>query len=166
MADKYHSDTQERIETISYYPGTQDTGDLESGTNTITATEEASGTGNADYSSNLALPAPDDVRLIVKRIASRLQVTIDSMTAGHLYCRVYVDQQDTDHRLFDEDWSGSGDNLDVTDTHPESKATIFSLLRDGASHTFYFFFWVDSGSAVISTVELWEGVGQGGTGYN
>lgn len=157
---------QEKIETISYYPGIKDSGDLEAGTNTITATSEASGIENADYSNSLNLPKPGDARLIVKRIASRLQVTIDSMTAGHLRCRVYVDQQDADHRLFDEDWESIGEKLDVVDTHSGNKAAIFDLLKDGSSHTFYFFLWVDSGNAVISVVELWEGVGQGGTSYN
>jgi hypothetical protein len=166
MADKYHSDTQEKIETISYSPNVRDTGDLEVGTETIMATSEASGVENADYSSALTLPAPDDARLIVRRIASRLAVTIDSMTAGHLYCRVYVDQQDADHRLFDEDWNSVGEKLDVTNTHSGSQAAIFDLLRDGLEHTFHFFFWVDSGNAVVSAVELWEGVGEGGTSYN
>lgn len=166
MADKLHSDTQERIETLSYTCPLQDSGDLEAGTNTITATSEASGIGSADYNDSLTLPKPDDARLTVKRIVSRFQVTIDSMTAGHLYCRVYVDQQDAEHRLFDEDWTADGEKLGVVDTHSGNKAAVYNLLKDGLAHTFYFFFWVDSGNAVISIVELWEGVGQGGTSYN
>ena len=166
MADKFHSDTQGKIEIASYSPGIQDSGDLEAGTNTITATSEASGIGSADYNDSLTLPKPDDARLTVKRIASRFQVTIDSMTAGHLYCRVYVDQQDAEHRLFDEDWTADGEKLGVVDTHSGNKAAVYNLLKDGLAHTFYFFFWVDSGNAVISIVELWEGVGQGGTSYN
>jgi hypothetical protein len=159
MADKYHSDTQEKIETLTYGPGPQDSGDLEAGTKTITATAEASGIGSADYSRVLTLAKPGDARITVKRIASRLAVTIDSMTAGHLYCRVYVDAQDADHRLFDEDWTNTGAKLDAVDTHSGNKATIFDLLKDGSQHTFYFFFWVNSGNSVISLVQLWEGVG-------
>jgi hypothetical protein len=161
MADKFHSDTQERIETLSYTPSLQDSGDLEAGTKTITATTEASGIGNADYSHALTLAKPGDARLVVKRIASRLAVTIDSFdTATHLYCRVYVDTQDADHRLFDEDWDGTGAKLDAVDTAEGTKETIFDLLKDGAAHTFYFFFWVDqANNAIISLVELWEGVG-------
>lgn len=150
---------QEKIEALAYVPGLQDTGDLEAATKTITATAEAAGVGNADYSQALTLPKPADARLIVKRIATRLAVTIDSMTAGHLYCRVYVDAQDAAHRLFDEDWTTTGARLDAVNTHSENLATIFALLKDGAAHTFYFFFWVDAGNAVISVCQLWEGVG-------
>ncbi len=157
MADKYHSDTQEKVETIAYSPGLQDSGDLEAGTNTITATSEASGLGNADYTQALTLPKPDDARLVVARISSRLRVTIDSMTAGDLYCRVYVDVQDAGHRLYDEDWTSTGDKLAAV---AQTSGAIFDLLSDGQAHTLYFFFWVDSGDAVVSLVQLWEAVGQ------
>lgn len=159
MADKFHSDTEEKVETISYTPYLQDTGDLEDATKTITATSEASGLVSADYNKALTLPKPDDARLVIKRIASRLAVTIDSMTAGHLHLRVYVDVQDADHKLFDEDWTTTGEKLDCKSW---TSGTIFDLLKDGSAHTFYFFFWVDSGNAVISLVQLWEGVGSTG----
>lgn len=158
MADKYHSDTQEKIESIVYTPGLQDSGDLEPGTRTVTAAAAASGLANADYSKALSLAKPGDARLVLKRIATRLAVTIDSMTAGHLYCRAYVDAQDADHRLFDEDWTTTEAKLDIVETHSGNKATIFDLLKDGAAHIFYFFFWVDSGNAVLSLVQLWERV--------
>lgn len=150
---------QEKVETISYAPQVQDTGDLEASTKTITATSEATGTGNSDYSQALTLSKPADARLIVERVAARLAVTIDSMTAGHLYCRVYVDAQDADHRLFDMDWTSPGAQAASQDW---SSGAIFNAIKDGAAHTFYFFFWVDSDNAVISLVELWEGVGVGG----
>jgi len=151
----------EKIEQLAYTSGKQDTGDLEAATKTVTATSEASGVGNADYSKALTLPKPSDARLIVKRIATRLAVTIDSFdTATHLYCRVYVDQQDADHRLFDMDWDSTGAKLTAVDTHSGALSTIFDLLKDGASHTFYFFFWIDqANNAVISLVQLWESVG-------
>lgn len=158
------SGLQEKLETITYIPGTEKTEDVEPGTKTITATAEASGLANADYSKVLTLAKPDDPRLVVLRIASRLAVTIDSMTAGHLYCRVYVDSQDADHRLFDEDWSATGDKLDAVDTHSGGLSTIFDSLKDSQAHTFYFFFWVDSGNAVISAVQLWEAVGTSHSG--
>jgi len=152
----------EEIETITYSPVVEDTGDLEAGTNNITATSEASGVGNADYSKALTIDTPNDTRLVIERIATRLAATIDSMTAGHLYCRVYVDAQDADHRLFDEDWTGAGDKLD---TVAKTSGAIFDLLKDGSAHTFYFFFWVDADNAVISVVQLWEAVGAAGTEY-
>ncbi len=156
---------QEKIERLSYNPQVKNTGDLEAATKTITATSEASGTGNADYSASLTLPKPDDARLVVKRIAARLAVTIDSFdTATHLYCRVYVDAQDADHRLFDMDWDSTGAKLYGDDTNASDFPTIFNLLKDGTEHTFYFFFWVNqANNAVISLVQLWEGVGTCGT---
>ena len=168
MADKFHSDTQEKIETTTYAPGLKDSGDLEASTKTVTATSEASGLGNADYSKALTLTAPSDVRLVVKRIAARLSVTIDSFdTATHLYCRVYVAYQDADHKLFDEDWDSIGAKLDAVDTHSAALSTIFDLLKDGAEHTFYFFFWVDqANNAVVSVCQLWETVGSSYTNYD
>jgi hypothetical protein len=92
MTDKLHTDTQERIEAISYMPGLQDSGDLEPGTRTITATTEATGVNVADYHTTLTLAKPDDLRVSVLRIAARVAVTIDNMTAGQLNCRVYAEQ--------------------------------------------------------------------------
>jgi len=158
---------REKVEFLIYNPGLKNTGDLEAGTNTITPTSEASGTGNADYSCALTLPKPDDVRLVVKRICSRLSVNIAGLgTATHVYCRVYVDAQDADHRLFDEDWTSTGAKLDAVDTHSGSKSTIFNLLKDGQSHTFYFFFWADvADQATVDAVQLWEGVGSCSTSW-
>lgn len=164
MTDRYHSDTQEKTLELQYSPGVLDSGELEPSTSTITATAEASGLGNADYSKSLTLSSPDGL-LTVLRVASRLAVTIDSMTAGHLYCRVYVDVQDAGHLLFDEDWTSVGSKLDAVDTHSGSLATVFDLLRDGGAHTFYFFLWVDAGNAVVSSVELWAGIGSCSTGW-
>lgn len=154
---------QEKVEALTYSPNLQDSGDLEAGTKTITATSEASGLGNADYSKALTLANPDDARLVIKRMGTRLAVTIDSFdTATHLYCRVYVDAQDADHRLFDEDWDSTGAKLDATSIHSALKSTIFNLLKDGTEHTFYFFFWIDqANNAIISLVQLWECVGSG-----
>ena len=116
---------QEKIETIVYSPSVKDSGDLESATKTITATAEASGSANADYNAVLTLPDPDDARLVVKRIAARLAVTIDSFdTATILYCRVYVDAQDADHLLFDESWNSTGAKLAAEDTRLPSISTI------------------------------------------
>jgi len=163
MADKFHSDTQEKIELITYEPGKQDTGDLEAGTKTITATSEASGLGNADYNASLTLTKPSDARMVVDRIAAKLDVVIDSFgddpAATQMTCRVYVDYEDADHRLFNAVWNDIGTKLQAVDTHSAALATIFALLKDGAAHTFYFFFWVNQGNGVISQVQLWEGVG-------
>lgn len=152
--------TAQVVETISYAPGVKDTTDLvEPGTITIVAVAEGA---VANCSAALTLTIPTDTRLAIVQIASRLAVTIDSMTAGTLFCRVYVDVQDAAHRLFDLSWAVAGAKLSVVNL---TAGTIFNLLKNGAAHTFYFFFWVDAGNAVISLVELWEGVGDGGTAW-
>jgi hypothetical protein len=166
MTDKHHDlDSNVKYETISYQPSLQNTGDLEAATKTITAASKGAA---ADYSANLTLPSPTDVRLAVLRIASRLSVTRDSGSSAHLYCSVYVDSadgSDANKRLFNAVDIQAG-NLAAVTTHAANLATIFNLLKDGAAHTFYFFFWVDSGNSVISLVQLWEYVGDNDTGYN
>lgn len=155
-----HNPVSEKIETIAYRPDMEDTGDLESGTRTITATSEASGVGNADYSKALTFEVPSDSRLEIKRIACQLYVTIDTIPVDdtNLYCRVYVDAQDANHLLFDENWTSTGAKVDAADTHSANKAAIFNLLKDSSPHTFYFFFWkAGSGTGiVISKAQLFE----------
>jgi len=156
---------EELIEYLDYFPAIQDTGDLEAATKTITATAEASGLGAADYNKALTLAKPPDARIIIKRVITRLAVTIDTITAPSttLYCRVYVDAQDADHKLFDLNWNTTGNKLSVSEL---GSGTIFDLLTDGAAHTFYFYFWVDAnatGGITISVVQLWEGVGSATT---
>ncbi len=157
----------EKIETITYTPGAQDTGDLEGATHTIVPTARPA-IGSAQYSASLTLPKPDDVRLVVKRIAARLNVNIAGLgTATHVYCSVRVDEDDANHELFNEDWTSTGSKLAGETTHSGNKATIFNLLKDGAAHTFYFLFWADVASqATIDVVELWEGVGNIGNSGN
>lgn len=71
-----------------------------------------------------------------------------------------MDAQDAEHLLFDTDFTATGENLAAVDTHSGNKAAIFNLLKDDSAHTFYFFLWINqAGNAVISAVQLWEGVG-------
>jgi len=167
MANKYHSDVAAPpvIETITYYPVRQDTGDLEAATKTITATAEASGIANKDYSSNKTLLAPPDARISIISLITRLSVTIDSDDGTHdLRCRVYVDAQDADHLLFDLTYSTTGNQLAVQALTASTKPIIFNLLKNGFSHTFYFFFWSPGNhSPVISLVTLCESVGSNKT---
>ena len=153
------------IGQLIYTPGLQDTTDLEAATKTITVTSEAAGTGNADYSAALTIAAPGDGRVAVKMIATRLSFTIDSFTgATILYCRVYVDAQDANHLLIDTSHNAASNKLATQNTLVGTKEVIFNLLKDGAAHTFYFFFWVNQATnAIISVVRLWEAVGIGGT---
>lgn len=146
------------IESVTGSFGVRNTGDLEAATKTITATSKP---GTADYSAALTLNAPSDARMAVKRIAARLNVVRDSGTSSNLYCTVSVDSADgSTNKLLDgvdvQAAALQGTNL--------TTGTIFDLLKDGASHTFYFFFWVDAGDSVISLVQLWECVGTYGSG--
>ena len=154
----------EKIETITYKPRLQDSGDLEAGTHTIVPTARPAIAG-AQYSSSKTIAAPPDSRLVVERVAARLNVNIAGLgTATHVYCSVRVDVDDVDHELFNEDWTSIGSKLDAVDTHSEAKATIFALLKDGAAHTFYFLFWADAASqATIDVVQLWEAIASCGT---
>lgn len=146
----------EKVELITYNPGYKDTADLEAATKTVTATAEASGVGNADYTKALTFTIPTDARLAIKMMTARLAVTIDSMTATHLYCKVYIDSQDAGHLLFNEDFTSTGAKLDSAEM---ASGVKFDALVSGVEHTLYFFFWVDAGNAVISLVQAWEGVG-------
>jgi len=159
------SGAREKIELIAYSPGKQDTGDLEAGTHTIVPTSRPA-IGSAQYSASLTLPKPDDARLAVKRIAARLSVNIAGLgTATHVYCSVRVDVDDTDHQLFNMDWTSTGAKLDAVDAHSGALSTIFDLLKDGQAHTFYFLFWADAANqATIDVVQLWEAVGTCDTG--
>ena len=153
MVNKYHSDTGEKIETLLYSPGLQDSGDLETGTRVITAVSKPL---TADYSRILTLPKPADARLEITMIAARLQVTRDSGASGNLYCTVSVDSPNGSANLL---FNGADFQAIPLQAARIDSGALFNLLSDGQSHTFYFFFWVNAGNAVISLVQLWEGVG-------
>lgn len=156
---------KELIEQISYNPALQDSGDLEAATKIISGTAEASGTANADYNTALTLEDPTDTRLVVKNVAARLAVTIDSMTSAELNCRIYVDKQNDAHQFFNiaggSKWTTTGAKVEGTNINVTS--TLGALLADGTAHTSYFFFWVNAGTAIISVANLWESVGWYGT---
>lgn len=150
MADKFHSDTQEKIESINYVPGLKDSGDLEASTKTVTATSKQ---GTPDYSTSLTTVAPGDSRLVVKRLCVRLQIAIDSMTAGHLYGAIHVNG--VERKTLD--FTSTGDNF-IAITLTEGQFNV------GAANTLEVFLWVDTGNAVVSVCQLWQGVGSCETG--
>ena len=156
----------ERVEHLTYYPGIQDTGDLEPGVHTIVPTARPA-IGAAQYTAALTLADPDDARMEVLRIAARLSVNIAGLgTATTVNCAVRVDVDDAAHELFNESWNAPGAKLAAVDTHAGNLPDIFNLLRDGAAHTFYFLFWADvANQATIDVVELWEAVGTCDIGY-
>jgi hypothetical protein len=149
------------VTQIAYAPGLIDTGDLELTTKTITGTSEPA--TDTWTSAALTLPAPTDARLQVLRIAAKLTLTIDSLTATHLYVRVYVDQVDVNHLWFDLDLgSPAAQKLASQPVSADTKSTIFNLLKDGASHVIKIRAWVDAGNAVISECRIRYGVGDTG----
>jgi hypothetical protein len=151
MANKYHSDTQEKIEVLSYAPEIQNSGDLEAATKTISATSKPA---TADYSASLTIPAPNDARWQVKRAGVRLQLTVDSISAGHLYGSLYVNG--VERKSFD--LTGTGEKIAVVDL-TEGQFNI------GTSNNFEVYLWVDTGDATISLCQIWQAVGSTDTGY-
>jgi hypothetical protein len=161
-------------ETVSYAPGLITSGDLEAATKTITATSEGA---VADYTSALTLPmgctvngvakviGTTETRLQIMRIGTRSSITPDSFNAGctSLRCRIYVDTQDANHLLQDITIASAANALTVADCLVGTREVIFNLLKDNAAHNFLFFFWVNSGNAVLSVVQVWE-TSLGGTG--
>jgi hypothetical protein len=151
MTDKYHSDTQEKIEVLSYAPDIQNSGDLEAATKTISATTQP---GAADYSASLTIPAPGDARWQVKRAGIRLQLTVDSISAGHLYGSLYVNG--VERKTLD--LTGTGDKIAVVDL-TEGQFNI------GTANNFEVYLWVDTGDATVSLCQIWQAVGSTDTGY-
>ncbi len=151
MADKYHSDTQEKIEVLSYAPEIQNSGDLEAATKTISATAKPE---TADYSASLAIPAPNDARWQAKRAGIRLQLTIDSTSSAHLYGTLYVNS--VERKTFD--LTGTSDKIIVVDL-TEGQFNI------GTTNNFEVYLWVDTGETTISLCQIWQAVGSTDTGY-
>ena len=157
MTDKYHSDTQEKIETIVYNPGLQDSGDLEPGTKTITATSKPL---VVDYTANLTTPNVPDTRVVVRRLCQRLNIHIDSFGGAQPATKLnYSIVVNAIERATGEFNGVNADNLiswDVTEGQ-------FNL---GSANTIEVFLWVDNGNAVISVCQLWQGVGTCTTGWS
>ncbi|MDO8688796.1 MAG: hypothetical protein Q7R39_02075 [Dehalococcoidia bacterium] len=134
------------MERILYLPGLKDSGDIEAGTKTITAVAKP---GSPDYTTSLTTDAPSDARLAVTQMAARLQLTIDSMTAGHLYGELHVNG--VNRKTFD--FTSTGAKLAAIDL----SAGQFNV---GSANTLEVYLWVDSGNAVVSLCQLWQAVGQ------
>lgn len=150
MADKFHSDTQEKIESITYQPNLQDSGDLEASTKTITATSKQ---GSPDYTASLTIPAPPDSRLTVTQLGLRGNIHIDSFAgspaATKLYCAVECNGVEKVSAV--ELTSAGGDSFFAVD--------ITADFNVGAANELKVYLWVDQGNAVISVCQLWLAVG-------
>lgn len=148
---------QEKVETIKYLPGLQDSGDLEGATKTITATSKP---GTPDYSTSLTVPSPPDARLSIGQLGLRLKVHIDSFggapAATKLYATVEVKGTILNRINAFEFTSAGADNF------ASSEVTVFNI---GTANDVKVYFWVDQGEAVISVCQVLLAVGQGGQLY-
>jgi hypothetical protein len=157
MTNKYHSDTQEKTDTIIYSPSLQDSGNLVVETGVITATSKQA---TADYSANLITSNPSDSRLRVRRICQRLNIHINSFSGEPAATKLcYSIEVNGIERVMGEFTAVGADNpvaWDLTDGQ-------FNL---GTANTIDVFLWVDRGAAEISVVQLWQGVGTCTTGWS
>lgn len=153
MADKYHSDTQEKINTFQWKWTGQDSGDLEEATRTITATSKPA---TPDYETSLTIPAPIDPEgiLTVLCMALRLAITIDSMTANTLNWSVELN----DVEKISGNTNSAGDKAQAEDF-----TSGWSTL--GQANSIKIYFWVDADNAVLSKVQAHLGPGTAGTAY-
>lgn len=169
MANKLHSDAivPPIMETVTVKDMSAPYGDLEAATKTITATSEAAGLGNATYSRTGALgPAPiTDTRFAILNIVTALLLTIDSDDGTHdLRCRVYCAVQDADHMLFDISCTTIGAQEAAQNLNSTTLATLFNLIKAGASHTYYFYLWSPGNhSPVVSVVNNYVALGASST---
>ncbi len=144
---------QEKISTVKWQGANKDSGDLEVGTKTITATAKP---GTPDYTTSLTIPAPTDPKglLTLLMMAMRLVLTVDSMTAGTLNWSVELNDV--------EKISGSTDT-----TGDKAQAEDFNSGWNtlGTTQNIKIYFWVDSGNAVLSKVQVQLAPGSAGTAY-
>ncbi len=157
MTNKYHSDTQEKTEAIVYTPSLQDSGNLAMITGIITATSKPA---IADYTANLTTHGPSDSRLKVRRLCQRLNIHVDSFSGVPAATKLCYSVEVNGIERASGEFNASGsDNLtswDLTDGQ-------FNL---GGANKIDVFLWVDRGTADVSIVQLWQGVGTCTTGWS
>lgn len=157
MADKYHSDTQEKIDSIVYYPNLQDSGDLEASTNNITVTSKQ---GLPDYTINLTTTAPSDARLAVTKLCQRLNIYIDSFGGGPAATKLYYSVEVNGVERASGEFIGTGAD------NPDSWGLSEGQFNLDSANQVDVFLWVDQGNAVVSACQLWQAVGQSAVSYD
>lgn len=167
MSNKLHTDAlvPPIMESLVCKDLVVDTQDMEAATRTISATAEASGLASADYHYHGAFGTPADARVAIRNLISVLFLTIDSDDGTHdLRARVYIDAQDTDHMMFDVTCSATGVQNSYQSLNSSTLATIFNLIKDGTTHTYYVYFWSPGNhSPVISLVNVYAACGSNNT---
>lgn len=143
------SGVQERIESFFYSPSVQDSGDLEAGTKTITATAKP---GTPDYTASLTIPASPSSKLSVLRLGLRLQVTIDGFggtpQATQLSYSVEVNGVERQTGA----WTATGAQYAVVDL----TSGQFNM---GTPNEIKVYLWVNQGQAVVSLCQVMMAVG-------
>ncbi len=151
MALRLYGDAaaQRTTSTIVYAPGLADSGDMEPGTRSITATSRPS---SADYSVSVSVPLPPDPRVTVLRMGVRARVGIanfgGSPAAGALFYALRVNGVD---RLSGS-WTAPGNQTAVEDLQPGA----FNL---GSPNLLELFLWVDRGQVDVNLAQVWLAVG-------
>jgi hypothetical protein len=157
MTNKYHSDTQENIDTIIYNPSLQDSGNLAIETAIITVTSKSA---TADYNANLITSNPSDSRLRVRRLCQKLNIHINSFSGEPAATKLcYSVEVNGIERASGEFTSSSADN-------PIAWDLIDGQFNLGTVNTIDVFLWVDRGAVEISVTQLWQGVGTCTTGWS
>jgi hypothetical protein len=147
--------TVEAVDHIVYTPGLADSGDLEAGTKSVTATSQQ---GTPDYSADLTVPAPSDGRVQVERLALRGLVHIDSFGGAPAATKLFytLKVNGVAKVTGGELTSAAADNLFALDV------TADFLL--GSPNDVDLHLWVDQGDAIVSVAQLWLAVGAVTTG--
>lgn len=157
-------------ELISHVTGTPTSGDISGGGYAVPAVA-APGAGTVrDFQFNLTLPAPTDSRLVVNRIAFRLQAAKTAGASTNVYAVVTVDSTDpTDatHRIignpatpaFDVQATAGLVAVDMT------AGLQFTLPTDGVAHIYRIWFWTAGGGATLTPIQLWLAAGTQNTGW-
>lgn len=146
---------------IFYQPGQAATFNLVGDPILIARTSLASSLVEADLNVGLSLQKPETDQLIVRQIAALVHL-VSSWTpdSHHCHFRVYVDQMDDDHKLFDVDISDQAVAYFTSHCNASELPAVFALLTDGEQHTFYLFLWADeAGIITVNEVEILFGIG-------
>ena len=136
MADKLHSDTQPKIESLYYAPGSQSSGDL-TGDITVTATSKPAA---PDYTISLTLPAPADGRLEVKRTAFVFRADITSYNGGATALNFAINVNGVERLT---------GNFTATGYQYAAQNLAEGQFGLGGATSFDIFLWVDAGNVVF-----------------
>ncbi|MFA5628901.1 MAG: hypothetical protein WC958_01350 [Dehalococcoidales bacterium] len=157
MANKYHSDTHQRAEKITYASPLSDSGNLLSETLTIENTSKAD---NPDLIATLITPAPISPVLKVCLLCQRLNISIVSLGGEEPATKLFYCVEVNGAQAVSGQFEISGaDNYVSWDLTKEN----FNL---GIGNVIDIFLWVDSGFAEINIIRLLQGVGTSSLGWS